>query len=76
MSPLYLSAQGLQFYREELRFELKDHYFLVTGIYDFCNTGASEIKEFLFYPFPNGNKYGKIDSVNIINMKDTKQGII
>lgn len=56
-------SQDLQFYREELTFEIKENYFYVDGFYNFCNNGEQIIKQILFYPFPIDSVYGKVDLI-------------
>jgi len=56
-------SQGLQFYKEDLTFEIKDHYFYVDGIYHFCNNSNKKINQVLFYPFPIDSLYGTVDTV-------------
>ncbi len=58
-----LFPQNLQFYREDLTFEIKNGYFRVDGIYNFCNNGNKEIQQLLFYPFPLDSLYGDVDSI-------------
>lgn len=57
------TSQNLQFYREDITFEIKDDYFYVDGIYDFCNNGKTEINTSLFYPFPTDSLYAEADSI-------------
>lgn len=71
-----LFSQNLQFYREDLTFEIKDGYFYVDGIYNFCNNGDKEIKQVLFYPFPVDSLYGRVDSINAIDVNAKSQNII
>ena len=58
----------LQFFREDLNFEIKDEYFYVDGIYYFRNLKDKEIKKILFYPFPVDTLYGEVDSIRAINV--------
>lgn len=57
------SSQSLQFYREDISFEIRDTFFYVDGIYNFCNNGNVKIQKVLFYPFPLDSLYGEVDSV-------------
>ncbi|MFO7897040.1 MAG: hypothetical protein R6U84_08915 [Candidatus Cloacimonadales bacterium] len=59
----YLSAQELEFYREDLNFEIRENHFLVKGYYYFRNNSPQLIKRTLFYPFPTSEIYGTIDSL-------------
>lgn len=65
--------QGLEFYGENIAFELRDSIFKVTGIYYLCNTGDKEIKQILYYPFPADSQY--YDDVNFIRIS-TKDSLI
>ncbi len=58
-----VSSQNLQFYREEINFEIKDNYLYVDGVYNFCNNGKTEINTSLFYPFPIDSLYAEPDSI-------------
>lgn len=64
-------TQSLQFYKEDLKFEIKDNYFFVDGIYHFCNNYNKEINQTLFYPFPVDTLYGEVDSVFAADLKDS-----
>ena len=66
----FLQAQNLQFYQEDLDFKIEENYFYVDGLYYFKNTSSKEINRRLFYPFPQDNAYGKVDSIFVINIQD------
>jgi len=66
--PLFVFSQGLHFYREDLTFEIKNGFFIVDGIYNFCNNGEKEIQQVLFYPFPADRLYGAVDSIYALDM--------
>jgi hypothetical protein len=74
--PLIEFSQNLQFYREDLTFEIKDAYFYVDGFYDFCNNSDSSIHQFLFYPFPLDSAYGEVDSINAVDINARSINII
>ncbi|MBI5541797.1 MAG: hypothetical protein HY951_17180 [Bacteroidia bacterium] len=74
--PKFLYSQGLQFYKEDLTFEIKDNYLYVDGIYHFCNNGNKEINQILFYPFPVDSLYGNVDTVFAANVKTDNVNII
>jgi hypothetical protein len=61
--PSVVFSQNLQFYREDLTFEIKEGYFYVDGIYNFCNNSDKMIRQVLFYPFPEDSLFGKVDSI-------------
>ena len=58
-----LSAQNLDFYREDLTFILDDSSFTVTGYYYFLNSGEQNEKLDMLYPFPSNEEYGEITDV-------------
>ncbi len=66
-----IQAQDLQFYQEDLDFKIEDNYFYVDGLYYFRNTNSKELNRRLFYPFPQDEIYGKVDSIFVINIQDT-----
>lgn len=76
LSPLSLFSQSLQFYREDLSFEIKNGYFYVDGIYNFCNNGDKGIQQVLFYPFPVDSLYGEVDSINAVDINSKSTNII
>ena len=60
--------QGLEFYSEDITFEIKNNYFYVNGIYHFCNVSEKEIKKLLFFPFPIDSIYGEVDSFKVTDL--------
>jgi len=61
-----LFSQDLEFYKEDLFFEIKNHCFYVKGIYYFSNVSNNNIVKPIFYPFPiNKTEYGIVDSIII-----------
>jgi hypothetical protein len=69
-------SQGLQFYKEDLTFEIKNNYFYVDGIYHFCNNSNKEINQILFYPFPVDSLYGFVDTVFAADVKASSVNLI
>ncbi|MBC8415409.1 MAG: DUF4424 family protein [Candidatus Cloacimonetes bacterium] len=61
----------LQFFREDLSFEIKEDHFYVDGLYYFRNISNKELKQRLIYPFPQDSAYGKVDSLFMINVIDS-----
>ena len=61
----------LQFFREDLSFEIKEYHFFIDGLYYFRNTSNKELKQRLIYPFPQNPAYGKVDSLFVINVIDS-----
>ncbi|MBN1186912.1 MAG: hypothetical protein JXB49_31840 [Bacteroidales bacterium] len=61
-------SQGLEFYKEDLVFEVIKSNFVVEGAYYFCNTSADAVKQLIWYPFPEDSMlFGEIDSVSIFS---------
>lgn len=65
------SGQNISFYAEDLDFYLTDKTFEVDGLYYFRNNSNKEIKQMLFYPFPDIEKYGEITFIKIHIEGDT-----
>ena len=60
-----LFAQQVSFYKEDLHFYLNGNSFITDGYYYFSNNDSLKINQLIFYPFPLGEPYGKVDSVYI-----------
>jgi len=73
---IFAFPQGLQFYEEALFFEIRDGYFEVDGQYYFRNSGRNDIHQILFYPFPQDEMIGKIDSVFISDVAGFEEDLI
>ena len=71
-----LFSGNLEFFREDLDFEIKGNYFHVDGIYYFRNNSDTEIKRLLFYPFPLDSLYGIVDSMQAICLSDSSDCFI
>lgn len=63
-----INSQKIEFFKEDINFKLTTKFFYVDGIYHFCNVSSDSIVANLYYPFPEGEFYGKVDSILIINM--------
>ena len=72
----FVFSQNLQFYRQDMTFEIKDGFFYVDGIYNFCNNGDKKIQQVLFYPFPLDSAFGEVDSINVFDINANSQNII
>ena len=70
-----IQAQDLQFYQEDLDFKIEENYFYVDGLYYFRNTSSKEINRRLFYPFPQDEAYGEVDSIFAFNIQDSLKEI-
>jgi len=66
-----VNGQNLSFFAEDLHFYLNEKSFEVDGLYYFRNNTDKEIKQMLFYPFPDIAKYGDIDFIKIHIQGDT-----
>lgn len=73
LSGSHLKSQNIEFFREDLTFEIKNGYFYVDGIYHFCNIGNKPEKNNLYYPFPIDSIYGCIDSISITNLNSQQK---
>jgi hypothetical protein len=73
--PPFVFSQSLQFYREDLAFEIKEGYFYVDGFYNFCNNSDKVIRQVLFYPFPVDSLYGAVDSINAYNVHESSRNL-
>jgi len=69
------TAQNIEFFREDIKFEINDNSFIVDGIYYFCNVGEKPVNQILYYPFPSGSDYGEVDTISVINLK-TKSNVL
>jgi hypothetical protein len=80
---LIVSAQSLQFYREDIVFKLNNNAMETDAVYHFCNVGEKDINTQLFYPFPE-HTIELIDSIlvkddkteEIIHYRDGKDGVL
>lgn len=64
-------GQNVSFYAEDLNFSLNASTFEVDGLYYFRNHTEKEVKQMLFYPFPDIEKYGEITFIRIHIQGDT-----
>lgn len=64
-------GQDISFFKEELKFQLKSDKFEVDGLYYFRNLTNKEIRQIMFYPFPDIEKYGEINYIEIRKEGDT-----
>ncbi len=70
---LPLFSQNLEFYKEDLSFEVKNHTFYVKGIYYFANISDKPLSSAILYPFPiDKTEYGAVDSVSVIDVNTNK----
>lgn len=65
-------SQDLQFYREDIVFQIQEDKVITDAEYYFCNVGDKDIRTILFYPFP-AQTMDLIDSLMVLDMgsKDT-----
>lgn len=73
---LQSGAQKLRFYSEDLTFRLNRDYFEVEGLYYFRNTSGGDLRQTLFYPFPDVERYGDISKISVCRDGDTTSMLI
>jgi hypothetical protein len=71
ISGLSCFSQNIEFFKEDLKFSLQDSLFVVDGLYYFRNTTDAEVKQMLFYPFPDVEVYGEIAFIEITKAGDS-----
>jgi len=71
ISGLSSFSQKIEFFKEDLKFSLNGELFVVDGLYYFRNTTDTEVKQMLFYPFPDVEVYGEIAFIQITKANDT-----
>jgi len=64
-------SQKISFFREDLGFRLSAEVFEVNGLYYFRNSTNQEVRQMLFYPFPDVEKFGEITYISVNNENDT-----
>ena len=69
--PILIFGQKTSFFKEELDFKLTKDVFEVDGLYYFRNLTDGELKQMLFYPFPDVEKYGEIAYISVTPENDT-----
>jgi hypothetical protein len=70
---LLVNGQDLQFYREDILFNIDEKSAVTDAQYYFCNVGEKDMSVRLFYPFPKDTKE-LTDSIRVENLK-TKSAI-
>jgi hypothetical protein len=69
---LKVSSQGIEFFREDLTFQLNTIFFTVDGDYYFRNTTRNPEYITLWYPIPYPDKDTKLDSALIFDFTSNK----
>jgi hypothetical protein len=69
-------CQKMDFYSESLTFRLQKGQFELDGLYYLRNNTANEIRQALFYPFPDIERYGEISFISITRENDTASMLI
>lgn len=64
-------SQKIDFFKEELTFTIDTGLFVVDGLYYFRNNTGAEVKQMLFYPFPDVEEFGEIAFIKITKTGDT-----
>ena len=70
-----LFGQDISFFREDLKFTHNEDNFEIDGLYYFRNTTDKKIQQLIFYPFPDINIFGDINSIRITTKDDTTSQI-
>lgn len=60
-------SQDLQFYREDIVFQIQEDAVITEADYYFCNVGDKDIRTILFYPFPE-QTMDLVDSLVVLNL--------
>ncbi len=60
-------SQSLQFYREDIVFQIQEDAVITEADYYFCNVGDKDIRTILFYPFP-AQTMDLIDSLVVLDL--------
>jgi hypothetical protein len=68
---IHAYSQKISFFREDLGFRLSEEVFEVDGLYYFRNNTNLEVKQMLFYPFPDVEKFGEITYISVNKVNDT-----
>ncbi len=71
-----VSATGLDFFREDIEFELGSATFKVDGVYYFRNNSSREINRVLFYPIPVDSLYGEAIETKAIALADSSDCLV
>ena len=66
-------SQEVQFYKEDLTFEIKDGRFSVSGKYYLRNTDDRDRTVSLIYPFPQDSLYEPVDTIYIYNINKAEE---
>ncbi len=67
LTSLQLNAE-LRFYREDLHFTLSDSVFAVDGFYFLRNESEKDLKQVLYYPFPQDSLLGMVEEIFCVNI--------
>lgn len=70
------AGQKMDFFSETLTFRLQHDRLEVDGRYYFRNNADKELRQILFYPFPDVEKYGEISYISITREDDTASVLI
>jgi hypothetical protein len=70
------AGQKMDFFSETLTFRLQHDRLEVDGRYYFRNNTDKELRQMLFYPFPDVEKYGEISFISVTRADDTASVLI
>ncbi len=68
LSPLFLKAQSLRFYREDIELSLHSDTFYVNGLYYYRNMDTTAVKTTLYYPYAENTSLGKVGWIRASNL--------
>lgn len=71
-----IPALGLDFFREDIEFEIVSDTFKVDGIYYFHNDSSQPINRVLFYPIPIDSLYEEATEIKAVNLADSSDCLV
>jgi hypothetical protein len=66
-----LSSQNIAFFSESLTFRLQPGMFELDGLYYLRNNTDAEVRQAMFYPYPDVEKYGEVSYISVNREGDT-----
>jgi len=68
VSCFQIFSQKIEFYKENILFEITETQFVVDAMYFFRNNTTDTIKQFMAYPFPYGDKLGDVKQISAVSV--------
>jgi hypothetical protein len=65
-----IKSQSIEFFKEDITFMLKEDHLYVDGVYHFCNISGDTVITNLYYPFPENEFYGIVDTITISDLRN------